>query len=484
MNIDVLRRRLLARLTSLPEIVYALTRHWVLLSICLCGGGAFMLAKVSTEAVVYEGKATLSLHAGEAMLVDQDRRSDAAAADASRFYASRVEILTSDTVLRRLVDELKTEAILSQESNPEEATYGTLRRAIGEVKRRYGELMSYLEHPDVRDTGPENNTQRAVSSLRRRSQVLQNPRTGTIGLRVYGNDRDLLLRELEAWIDAYQNRLVVMAEESREIFINSRTRFWKRKVDDAKEVLDAFKREHPDVSKAAQDLLLQQILRLELRREDLSRELELGEPQAPPPDDTRAKDPGTQALLAQKLDLEKRLIETIPIHGEGSDVVRSLKESLQIVEGKLKGLDPSKGSDPEARRREVREQLEKHAALIGASRARHAQHAAVLDELQGLESEYKRAQDTHENYRLMLVEEGDRGEMRKMVQVQVADKPVVSWQPFNTYPHRQVLYGSAAGLALGVALALLAEVLATRVRFKSDIVNELGVPVVGVIPRK
>ncbi|HZN58382.1 MAG TPA: hypothetical protein VFD71_09935, partial [Planctomycetota bacterium] len=85
---------------------------------------------------------------------------------------------------------------------------------------------------------------------------------------------------------------------------------------------------------------------------------------------------------------------------------------------------------------------------------------------------------------LMILEETDRMELGKRVQVQTTERPTVDRKPYNTYPHRQVLYGTVGGIVLGLCLALVLELLSNKVRFKNDVITEFGIPVVGVIPRK
>ena len=82
----------------------------------------------------------------------------------------------------------------------------------------------------------------------------------------------------------------------------------------------------------------------------------------------------------------------------------------------------------------------------------------------------------------MSLEEADKTESTKFVQAQVIEKPYVSWRPYNSYPYRQVLYGAAGGLFLGILVALAAELLGAKVRFKSDIELWAGVPVTAVFP--
>jgi uncharacterized protein involved in exopolysaccharide biosynthesis len=484
MNFELLGKRLASRLTNVTSLVFALTRHWILIAVFIALGSVAVLAKVSTDTVVYEAKASLMLSSAESMVVEQDRVRERAPADAAPALLQRVELLTSDSVLRRIVEELRTDLILSQEENPDVQGYGAIRKAIVAAKEALSSVGSLLGPKEVRDVGPEKNVQRAMASFRLRSQVVPNFKTGLVQLRLYGHDRDLLLREMRSWIEAYQSRLVAMVEESREFYISQRVRQWQAKEQEAKEVLDAFRKQNGDLSRPAQDLLVQSILRLETRAEDLRKELQLGQAPVDPAAEQHARDPEVQALLAQKLELVRKINESLVTFGEQSDVVKQLREQLQIVTTKLQGVEPGTPMDPTDRRRQVGELLDRVTAAIVADRTRLSRNAELLDQLQALEEEHKRAQGTHQNYRLMLLEQADRIESLKQVQVYVADQPMVSWQPYNQKPERQVLLGTVAGLLTGILVALLFESLQGRVRFKDDVCAEFGVPVVGVIPRK
>ncbi len=483
MAFETLRKRCLTRLTAPPEILFALTRHWTLLVICLGIGTALMVSKVSTDPVVYEGRATLALNSGESIIVDQDRRGNERE-DASRFFSSRVDMLLSGSVLRKLVLEIRAPNVLLQEQNTEALDYGPIRRAINRAKEKIAEFLAYLEHPVILDVADDLELQKAISSFRRRSKVIPNARTNTVDLRLYGSNRDVLAKEIQAWIDAYTSRLVEMTEESCDIFINSRTRFWLKKEQEARDVLETFKKEKPEVSKSAQDLLLLQISRLEDRREDLLRERDFPNVKVAAPDEPHSTDPELKSLQAKKQELENKVIEALAEYEETSDKVRSIRQSLALVEAKISGFDAAGVADPEQRRLQIEEQIGKLTAAIGEARKRHTAMGTLLDQLQNLEFEHKQAQKTHQDYKLMMTEEIDRNDLKRNVQVQVADRPTVDWRPYNAYPHRQVLYGSVGGLVLGIVIALLLEVLSGKVRFKNDVYAEFGVPVVGVIPRR
>lgn len=485
-NFENLRKRIIARLTSPPEILCSLTSHWLFLAILVVIGSAFMIAKVQTDPVMYEGKATLVLNSNDAMVVGQGKRAPPGRPDdANLFFRLRMDVLLSDTVLRNLVNKLKAPAVLAQEENREKEGYGPLRKFVNDTKERIQGFMDYLEHPNILDAGVENEVQKAVASLRRRSVVIPSPRTSTVELRVYGNDRTDIAKELDTWIEVYIRRLVDMAEEGREIFIDSRTEFWSQKEDEARLVLERFKNENPAVSASAINLLFLELGGYQARLQELRRELDSGGISLPPIVDAgRPKDPGMAALQAQRNDLQRRIIDQTATYGELSDPVKSLKRQLELLDAQLLGADAGLVTDPVAKRNQLEEQVRLVHVNIAKLTQDHTKMAEKLDEMKSLESTFRRAEDTRQNYQLLALEEGDRGDARRTIQVQIADKPTVSWRPFNTYPHRQVLFGALGALGMGVALVLMREALSGRVRHKNDILTEFGIAVVGVFPRK
>ena len=81
-------------------------------------------------------------------------------------------LLSSDSVLRKLVQVMKAPNVLSQDENPAEKEYGVVRGAINTVKQYVEEVLQYLEHPSIRDLGEEELIQRAIANFRRRSAVI------------------------------------------------------------------------------------------------------------------------------------------------------------------------------------------------------------------------------------------------------------------------------------------------------------------------
>ncbi len=484
MNIEALRKRCLARFTVIPEIAYALTRHWFIISFCLCIGTGMMLAKVSTDPVIYCGRSTLALNAVDNLLADADRGGNRNE-DAGRFFTTRLEMFQSDSVLRKVVLKLKVPNIFGQEQNNDAVEYGPLRRAIQSVKERVDEFMAYLEHPTPLDQTADLDVQRAIKSFRKRTRIDSNPKTGTVLLLVFGNNRDRIAEELDTWFEAARQRIIELGGEAKEPFVEGREKYWQKKEQEAKEALDAFKKASPDVSRAARDILLQQIQQYDTHRVVLLVEKDSPSVQLPETTDPSKTSPQVSSLKASLLQLENQLLQDQTIYGEDSDRVKNARDMIRRTNERLRDLNvDTTPSDPKARKAKVEDDLRKLDSAIVELRSRHLAMDARLDQLEELESELKDVRKRRQGYEDMILRENEIREARRMSQLTIVERATVDYQPFDTYPLRQVLFGAIGGLVVGVTIALLLELLTNKVRFRHDIYTEFGVPVIGVIPRK
>ncbi len=484
MNIEALRRRCLARLTAIPELVYALTRHWILISICVCIGTGVMLAKVSTDPVVFSGRVTMALNAVDSMVADLNKRGGPSE-DSGRFFSTRVELLHSDSVLRKVVLKLKLPAIFSQEENNQVSEYGQIRQAIHLVKERASEFLDYLEHPTSLDQSSDLDVQRAMSSFRKRTRVEPNPRVNTVKLTVFGNNRDRIAEELDIWFEAARQRIIEIGGEIREPLLDSRERHWQKKEQEAKEELDAFRKANPEVSKAARDLLLQQIFQNEMQRLALLREKDSPSNIPLEPIDPTKISPQVQSLRSRLIELENQLLEEQTIYGEDSDKVKVSRDMLRRTKERLNELNGGTSSvDPEERRLRVEKDLATLFSATAELRSRHLALDPQLEQLTELQRQYEDARRSRQVYEDMILQERELAEARRMSQLTLVERATVDFQPFNTYPLRQVLFGSMGALFVGVSVAILLELLTNKVRFRQDIYTEFGIPVIGVIPRR
>jgi uncharacterized protein involved in exopolysaccharide biosynthesis len=478
-NLEAFRKRMVQRLTSPPEILYALTRHWVLMTCLVSFGILIMAAKVSTDLPLYEAKATLLLSGDESDLVEKANSVDPREQDPQKAFTSWVSHLTRDAVLRRLVQVVNPIDLMAQDANPEEGNYGTVRQLISKFKKKAVAFFEHLEHPRVQDIGEEYEIQRAVAAFKRRSRVTPDPRTSTVKIQVFGTDREGLENELDKWIRVYTATLVELSRESRVLFFNSMREQYTASEESARKDLEAFRNASPAVSKLAHDSLLQQIKVLEERRQRLALAIEEGETE---PEEKPETDPEILALIEQQRKLETARDDLLRTYQPESLKVRPLNEQLRQLAEKIEQMKAARPGFTHSEKATPEERMQKAVQALEAATEQQRVLASKLEEHRRLEEALAEQTGRRKQYEEKNIVEGDRGPWTKYVQAQVLEKPQASWTPYETYPYRQVLYGALAGLALGTFFALLRELLRSTIHLKSDIEAEFPVRVVGVIP--
>lgn len=498
MSLQQLQARLVRRLTSPPQLVFAISRHWFVALLCLGVGTAAMCAKVATDPVVYSGSMTLIVDTGENLL-PETREARGGAEAARTFFNSRIDILQSDAVLESAVQKLREASPFALTPEIPQAKQPGLTGYLHELKKTVTGALASLDSSSGSSTDPRHDILRAVAYLRSRAEVLPRPNSGSVRVRILHTNREQIARELAAWKDAYQERLSQMMEETRDSFVADRLAYWRsaekaaeRKYQEAQSAAVARLRsetqEFLDVSLASLDLLLQDVLQLRLERSYRERN-PVAAALSPLP--SAAPQLGSDRAVLDRLRTE--LVDAEIFRGPESAVAKQLRERIRELETGGASAVPSLSGAPQAVA--PPEAPAAVAATSGAeaeeleARYRTAllRYSAMKRELDGLKDEQAELTMTHDKrqvYEQMSSDELDRMQSHRLVQFQLADKPTVDPNPLNRSAKKFMLAGALGGLALGLAFAVLREVLAGRVRFKDDVVGEFGIPVVGVIPKR
>jgi uncharacterized protein involved in exopolysaccharide biosynthesis len=475
MKFDLLKTRMSRRLSMPPEILYALSRHWMMIFFFLCVGAVASFAVAVSQPPLYLGTATL-LFANEPLVVGHGRPDARRAQD--RSLSANVQLLLSDSVIRKVVHAVKASNMVKQSSRPpEEEAQSGFRKVVRDLLAYVTEAKDAVWPQKQEDTSEELQVQRAVASFRKRSDVHPNPMTNTVALRIEGGDRDIVERELDEWIKGFSNHVAEMTGQSSDVYISSRKQYWSELEQKARQAVEAFQREYPDATKANQDLLFRELGQLQLMQLDLQRGPKLaGSPQVP--DVPRpAEDLERQGLLAQKRTLEAELIQNLPLYTDDSYRIKALRESIALVESKLAALGQERKEPPA-------DELEKLGESIRKTMGRYTEISAQYEKLQSLEEELTRYEETRKSYEVLDMERQDTEELSKSVQVQVSDKPQVSWLPVVASSRKHAAMGGMAGLVISALLALFIEATAGKARFKNDVTGEFGLPVLAVIPKR
>ena len=231
--------------------------------------------------------------------------------------------------------------------------------------------------------------------------------------------------------------------------------------------------------------------------------------------DTYVKTRVERQASGEKLDRVKAMLRDssfnaseIPIH---SETLESLRHDLQQREAELaKAREVFKDKHPkllvleselEAIRRAIRAELEKSVATlnedytslkgreatlrsnIGLTEAQVRKLNDQVGQNASLESELKSKRDLH----TLLVGKVQEAEISGQVQtplVKVVEPATVGQDPVRPRRGLNLLLGLMVGLLSGIGLALLMEYLRRCIRTPKDVVEQLHLPVLGMIPRR
>ncbi len=136
MNPEYIKKRALRILTTPPELLYAVSRHWFAIALCLGIGVSVTVAKVATDSPFYGAKARLLIKEQGATV---EQGPNGREGDSRRFLQSQVEILKSTSVLRALVRELGADQLILQDegvAKPSE-TRAKFSRAVNALMQHH-----------------------------------------------------------------------------------------------------------------------------------------------------------------------------------------------------------------------------------------------------------------------------------------------------------------------------------------------------------
>jgi len=533
MNRDLLMKRVIVQLTNPKEILYAVTNHWLIVGLVFVVASAIVYVLVMTEPDLYEGKATLLLNYDASRVVEQRggrvNPFEAEQEEIFRFFFSRVALLRGDSVMRKVAIEQRERHLSRHEVDEYDDTgVSDFDAFLNSLAEKCQSLLSFGEK-DI-PTGEEFEVQVAMDALKRRSKVTPDQQTSTVELRIYGPDRECVEEELRGWIGAYVERLAEIGTETRDMFVAPRKGFWEEQERVAKAALDEFRKKYPGVSEAQHQVILQEITQLQVAKSTLRGNISaLLAPLESPSVDLYLRmieDPtnGTNVRVERSTEysrelgrLESEFRTALRRYEEDSYIVDGIRENItQLKDQRQRELRRAESSnkgdkdlqerttpnerfkaiaaaleeerhqrirqraEEEERRREKEQEL---AVAIAEGMKKHSELELDLERLSVLEEAYQHARQTRERYELRILEESARLESQTSVEVQVRDKPQVSWTPYGRRKGLKLTLGVVGGLLMGIGFAFLIEILRAKVRFKSDIEGEFGVPVVAVIPR-
>jgi uncharacterized protein involved in exopolysaccharide biosynthesis len=489
-------KRLMRRLTTPQELLYALSHHWMLVFSCLVLGTSILLGKALTEPSIYQGQATLMITPGDAMSLELggEGRAYQGREQFRAFFSSRVDMLTTESVLRKVVEVLKPANIIAQDENPEEKEYGRIRGLVNRLKRDFSRFLADLRPKEMADVSLESETQKAISSFRARVAVVPDLNTGTVKMTVFGVYRDQILQEINQWIDEYVIRLVEVLKESTDVFISSRLAYWEGEEAKARKALEESKNsakeslplpqgEKLEISPETRDMLFQKFVQLQMLYWSLQNQ-DFGGTLSPQAGAGPAGRSDIDRLMDDKIALDRELRDALARHPPQSDIVTRVEEKLRLVQSRLDGTGEGYSRDPEERKKKLQARLDQLLQSISQTSTLHSAVGRALEGVKELEEDVSHAREWREKFEALKYDSASREDSRKNIQVQLCDTPHEGWKRINSPPEKKALLGALGGLGVGIFLALVLEMANGRVRFRNDVLGEIGLPVVGVLPRK
>lgn len=479
MTPSFLRRRLTRVLTRPPEFLYALTRHWLLLGICLLLGTSLMWTIVVNQPVIYEGRAQLLVSRNDSILaiLSPSYKHAWRDRDMTAFLNSQCAILQSDSVLRELI--LSTGFAWGRAEKP-----GAIEETIRSITGSISQFLR-LEDPPLADVDAEFAKQSAIEDFQLRSEVVPDRRGDTIDLLVTGTDDEIIKQELHCWIESYKSRLAEMARETWKGFLVERGLSYARRKELAARELQRFNEANPSVSESRREILTEQAVQVQIELMDLRRRIA---DTLPSVTTLRDVDPEYHAFVTEKarLEIERQKLLASGF-SEHSTLVQSVRKQLKWVSSKL--LDSADTTTQDQSEvpyfLEHQTKLEKRAAFLATElkRLRNEKNhiGDKLKQLQGLEKRYENVHESFENF--AQVKSDLLQQLESPLNVQVSDEPAVDTKPVGLNPLMKLFLGSLVGLLIGVISAVFLEVVCGRVRFKHDLIDDFGLPVVSVLPR-
>lgn len=442
-------------LVNLPRLLAVLRARWVFLVLPLVVAMCFTLAAVVNRAPTYKATASIIINP----------RTDPVGmltGSGPNVFTVELDILGSDRVAQRVVRNLKL-------------TESGLRR-IWE-----GDPSAASMPPEV-----------WIANFLRVGLEIVPPKTTTsniINISYTAGDPKFAAEVANAFVRAYMETSIELKIDPSSKF----SAFFSAQLDDARGVLEqaqdrlskfqqekglVFTDERMDVETSRLTALSQELSTIQAARTDsVSREAQA---QGNTANSQDVQNNGLVASLKSQLNqAEARVIELTQRYGENYPQlqearasVRDLRKRLETESRNVANTLSSNVALQAAREAEVRAQLE-------AQRQRVMQLKEVRNEGAVLARDVENAQRSYDAL-FSRARQTDLESKNQLSTVMVLTPATPS--PIQVKPTKTLMKGLAAGLSCGLFLIVLLEYYDRRLRTTSDVIFDLGLPVVGLIP--
>jgi uncharacterized protein involved in exopolysaccharide biosynthesis len=502
MDFQKFQEKLIRRATSPAELFYAISSHWLLILFLTVAGAIGLYVYKSSSTLLYEAHATLLL-TPKNPIASTDFGGGLSRTEERNFVSEQIQILNSNTVIKYLVQGLSYDRVtLSdvEEETVEDTSPGVIQDVRRKLRDKWTKVVDTFSPPTFEGSLQEKKIHGAIASFRLRSDV--EPRTGSniVVLTARGPTRGRLTPELGAWIKAYRKRIGELTSDAFQRVLLERTGYWDKEIADARAELELFRTENQEVSKTMQGWLGMQVAHyqtflfgLRSQRNNLrpTTSGQFAPVPLPSPQQTLFQD-----LQTRRRELETQRLELLGAKPAGSRQVETLDEKIRLVTERIDEIvdsatsteSPAMSPAPSAlgprREGELDQQIETANEELRGILLRKQAVDNNLDELQRLENAYSEALNKKREVEQLLLWSTEASEGRRIVQIQELDDPTVGLEPMNALQPLHILLGAGCGIAAGLLLAFSVELLNRRVVFKSDVVHQLDLEVLGVFPER
>ena len=486
MNLEILRRRAVRILTRPPELLYAFTRHWILLLFCVAAGVGTSWGLVVSQPFLYEGRMQLLVNPSDPMLSTLSQSaafpSPRTRFENRRFLANQRSILHSDAVVGGLLRLCGKQGVkILPDSARSSSQLGGIDERIASVKAKVSELLR-IQQPELPEAEPGEITETMIGRIRDRSNVVLGSEGSSIDLFVYGQHREAIRTELFCWFSAYKNHLLSMAETNWVEFLEDQSKATRQLKKEAWNALESYRKEHRDVT---DDNLVdygQRIAQLQIERYDLQRRIRLGDFASP--STFTNTDPEVRRLQKQRRDLQFELVRAQAGGATPrSTTARKISTQIEWIDEQLKGHDLPAGASEEEREAALKKKLELVTQELQDLWIKRDGLNEEFKDYHDLRTRYARAGASFEKFETMKQETRGLLSSERILNVMISDGPVVGREPYNHHPFQSLGIGALAGVGLALVLAVILELLCGKVRFKHDLVGDFDLPIIAVIPK-
>ncbi len=485
MNPLFLRQKLSRVLSRPPEVLYALSSHPFLILGCLCLGGLATWASQVSMQTTYVASAQLLVQPPDTTA--EGRVNARSRLEQFQFFNRQVRILDSDPVIGDMLKILTgegTETGSIADSNPVQQ--------IGERLNDFQDRIEELIKLDQAAMGARgNDLQARIYAFRDRARLEPDSKNNVVHLYVHGQNRDAIMKEIRTWIDSYEERANAIAQKGQEELIQSRLSYRREVRDEADRKLKKHLETYPEIADwTAEDLMLvitntqARIQELDNRILNYRPETPADRPRSPALLELEGEIQGLERTLRGRemalFDMELYLAPDTPEIGREKKAIGHLKSQIEAKQKEIARIEAAEnvptttasGRDVLAELRGQRQEK----ALEFTRLVRLKKHVHTLADLEKtLEVAQGDLQEVEATANMVATQRG--------VDILEPQRPAVNARREGPRPLYVVLGGIGIGMFVGMALAVLCEVFSGRVRFKHDVMAELGMPVIAVFPK-